>query len=245
MMLIGSRRGTRSGSGLLYRQKVLGYLPLAYWPLNEAGGVVAYDLSGNGYNASIGNAVPGQAGIGDGGLCPWFDGTNDYVYLYSAALSAAWGTPAAGTALLWLKVAGSGVWTDGAARRGLSLQNTSANQIVLGRPSNNGSLYWEYRANSVVKTLTLGSQSSVGWLCLGLTWDTATGEAKWYLGGAQQGATVTGIGTWSAAGFNASWCVLGVNNVSAYGEDWYGYLAHCALWARALTPAQMADLAAV
>ena len=51
---------------LLYSEKVLALSPIAYWPLWEAAGAVAEDISGNGFDGAYTGVTLGQTGIGDG-----------------------------------------------------------------------------------------------------------------------------------------------------------------------------------
>ena len=94
-----------------YSDKVLGYSPIAYWPLWEASGATAEDISGNGFDGAYTGVTLGQEGIGDGNTCPLFDGANDYVDIYSAGFAGALmrlRVPLTG----WMKVFNAGVWTD-------------------------------------------------------------------------------------------------------------------------------------
>jgi len=67
-----------------YQTSVLSLNPLAYWPLNETSGTVAYDVVG-GYNGTYnGNVSLGQAGpstpeFGSSSLAASFDGSTAYV----------------------------------------------------------------------------------------------------------------------------------------------------------------------
>ncbi len=93
---------------------------LAYWPLSEVAGSVAYDFSGNARHGAYTGVTLGKTGIGDGDTCPFFDGANDFVNIYSVSLRDAF-NGAEGTAMIWAKVFNVGVWTDGAYRNTLHL----------------------------------------------------------------------------------------------------------------------------
>jgi hypothetical protein len=71
-------------SPTLYQSGILGYKALAYWPLNETGGSVAYDLVGNNNGTYLGNYTLGNSGItGATGFgsssSAGFDGSTAYV----------------------------------------------------------------------------------------------------------------------------------------------------------------------
>src|SRR3990172_10333685 len=101
-----------------YYQKVLrtqrDYL-LAYWMQAEGSGAVALDTSGNSRTGAYTGVDLGQAGIGDGKTCPWFDGANDYNNVYTTSLRDAF-NGSEGTVAIWAKVNSAAVWTDGANR---------------------------------------------------------------------------------------------------------------------------------
>ncbi len=49
-----------------YFRKVLSHRPIAYWPLWEASGSVAFDLAGNALHGAYTGVTLGQVGVGDG-----------------------------------------------------------------------------------------------------------------------------------------------------------------------------------
>jgi Concanavalin A-like lectin/glucanases superfamily len=67
-----------------YASWLLAANPLAYWPLNETNGSVAYDIA-NGYdgtyfgNVALGRPGPPNGGFGSPSYAPVFDGTSTYV----------------------------------------------------------------------------------------------------------------------------------------------------------------------
>ncbi|GAI14148.1 unnamed protein product, partial [marine sediment metagenome] len=79
-----------AGGVLAYDDKVLGMDPIAYWPLSETSGLVANCLVNPAQNGVYTGVTLGQPGIGDGNTAPYFDGTNDYVDVLTAAFIAAY-----------------------------------------------------------------------------------------------------------------------------------------------------------
>lgn len=227
-----------------YRQRVLSVAPdarIAYWPMGEPSGAVAFD-TGVRFNGAYTAVALGQPGIGDGGACPSFDGAASFANIYSAGLSAVFGS-AEGSALLWMKVSGVGVWTDGTTRRMLCLQVDGNNRVRFDRVTTNNRIDLAYSAGAVTKTVSITGLSTTDWLCLALTWSKSADQMKAYMNGVQQGATQTGLGVW--AGVLASTAtVLGAANTTP-ANVWSGTLAHAALWARALSDAEVAELVRV
>ena len=63
---------------------------IAYWPLNENDGTVAWDWGLNAYNATSSGVVPADKVVygKDGGPCYKFDGSASYVDIYAALAGA-------------------------------------------------------------------------------------------------------------------------------------------------------------
>lgn len=210
---------------------------IGYWPLDETSGTVARDYSGRGNNGAHSGVTLGQPGIGDGCTSPLYDGSTSYTNIYSTALAAAF-NGAEGTLLIWAKVANAGVWADNANVYRIATLTADANNYVDIQHYTTGVLYWESAAGATAKSVSLASLSTLGWMCIGITGSVSADQLIAYYNGAQTGSTQTGLGTWVGA-LAAGGCLLGTANTGpAY--QWSGSLAHCALWSKALTPAQIA-----
>lgn len=231
------RRGGYSNKVLSTQRSAL----LAYWPLSEASGTTITDLSGNGRNGTYTGVDLGQTGIGDGRTAPYFDGVNDYGNVYSAALASGFNKDE-GTAALWVKVNSAGIWSDGADHMALAITNDAVDSYLWIKKTAPATLSFTYRGGATIKTVTVGSQSSVGWLHLAMTWSKAADQMKVYINGVQGGSTQTGLGTWTGV-LNSSRCVIGARLTT--GDVWNGTIAHTAIWTTPLTAAQIASLAVV
>lgn len=219
-----------------YIQKVLGYAPIAYYPLNEASGTTAEDLSGSGFDGTYSGAAPGGTGIGDGNTAASFDGTSDVVTM------GAIDTPFdgnAGTLLLWGKTSAA-VWSDGTTRYLVRLIADGANLISIHKTTTTNQLQLRRNAGVaskfVVSTALVGTEAPFS---AAITWDTVANQMKAYLNGAQVGATQANIDTFAGALTDAT---IGAQNASATAS-WSGQIAHVALFNRALTALEIADLA--
>ena len=229
---LGVGRGSRN-----YSAKVLAVAPanlMAYWKLDETSGTVAADSSGNNRSGVFSGATPGAATFADGSPAASFNGVDNFVNAYSAALNtAAQAAGSAGTVLAWVRVHDSSVWSSGVERFIISLRSTTGfiNISVRGQ-------------NSAVRFLYPGvasydlSTSTTDWFSVGLTWDASANEQKCYFNGAQVGTTKTGITSFWAALYSY-YNVIGASN--AYGPGSFdGSAAHAALWTRALSAAELA-----
>jgi len=224
-----------------YADKVLSYGPIAYWPLWEASGSVAYDISGNGRHGTYSNVTLGANGIGDGRTAASFNGTTSITSVISASLDAAF-SGTAGTVLSWFKVSAVGVWTDSTARGVFEFWVDSNNFVRCIRSAANNRLSLYYSAGSTLKTFNIDGLTSTSFLCAGLTWDASADAAKAFLSGSQQGATQSSLGTWGAGAIARAF--IGALTVTP-SNVWSGSEYGVALYASALSDATMADLAVV
>jgi len=182
------------------------------------------------------------AGIGDGNTAPLYNGTSDYCNIYSTTLATAF-NGAEGTVLVWARVSGVGVWTDGAQRQCITIWNNINNRIQIIKAVSNNTLAWSYVANGTVEAIVLGGYSSTDWMCLGLTWSATDDQAIAYYNGTQAGTTQTTLGAWVGT-LASTTTVIGAGNITPT-LVWSGYLSHGALFDSALSPAAIADLAVV
>ncbi len=218
-----------------YQQIILGTPGLvAYWPLNETTGAVAYDLSGNGNNGTYEGSIvladyAGPAGAG--GSCPAFNGTNAYVngtQLLTAATASV-------TLEAWVNFEG-----NASPKGGCFLKNGGGTN---GYASGNGSDSFDTAGNNFV-----GIYENVTWNLPSTTmpiptsgWNHcvivigANSESSFYLNG------VLG-GTNSNASMNtptAGWQIGYDDNSSSPDRYFIGALAQVALYTSALTAAEI------
>ena len=228
-----------------YHQRVLATDPIAYWLQNEKLGAVAYDwVAENGaQNGAYTGVTLGQPGIGDGNTAPYYDGTNDYTNIYTATLNGRF-NGAAGTMMAWARVANVGVWTDVTFRRVFSILSIGfGDEVSIYKRADNNQLSLVYIAGGVNNTRTVVGLTSIVFNCYAITWSAAADEVRAYMNGVQQGATLNGLGVWGAAMHATYSCIGAIRTLPANVYD--GYIGHCALWDRALAPAEIAALAVV
>jgi len=229
-------------SQLQYSRKVRNIAPanlIAYWPLWEASGSVANDISGNARHGSYTGVTLGEAGIGDGRTSPYFDGANDYADMFSASLASA-RSGAECSVLMWAKVANAGTWTDGESRYTFQWSLDLDNYIRMYKSSANGRISFRYKAGGTSESADANLISNTGWALMGMTVSASGDLAQYFWDGVRIG-TSAGLGAWAGT---AATIVFGASSVAA-GSPWHGYLAHCMILNRALTQAEVATLAVV
>lgn len=225
--------------------KILGYSPIAYWPLLEASGDVAEDVSGNDFHGAFANVTLGQEGIGDGLTCPLFNGTDSVVDVYSTGFRDAF-NGAEGSVVVWAKVLNAGVWEDGNNRGICRLRSGGSNYVHLKKDNTNNRLEGYYVANGTFKNVVEEGVSSVAWMHLAFTWSKsagANGEVIYYRAGSQVGGTLTALGVWAGSLASTTTCIGadGKNGSNSFS----GYLAHPAVFDTVKTPTEILDMATV
>lgn len=225
-----------------YSQKVLSYGPIAYWPLWEPSGAVAQCLVNPAQNGTYVGVTLGQPGIGDGQTAPFFDGVNDCVPIWSAALVAAF-NGSEGSMASWARVNAVGVWTDAASRHVFTLAVDANNRAYYRKDTVANQLHWRYAAGGVTLNRTRAGENTTNWFHIAITWSAAANQVICYFDGVQEGAVLVGLGVFVGALLAAN-TVIGAWS-TAPTQAWHGWLAHCAAWDRPLTPAEVAQLAVV
>lgn len=239
-MLVRSKRALLfDDAGYLARLKTLfGSSIIGYWPMNEPSGAVALDYSGNGFHGAYTAVTLGQPGIGDGQTCPLFDGSASYVQLPAGFRTAF--TPLEFSILVWLKIA-SAVWTDGSNDVAVHIGvngSTDFTRIMKGSAGNN--IQGSYVAGGTTKTQTVAF-SFTDWFLAALTVSKSADQLKFYLQGAQGGATLTSLGVWSGTPAAAT-TVIGAQTATP-ALPLNGYGAHVCVINRAATSAEVAAAA--
>ena len=211
----------------LERVKILfGTALVGYWPLNEPGGAVAYDVSGHGYNGAYnGNITLGQPGIGDGKTSALFGGTNGYVQLATNLPFAAFST-AEGTLMCWAKIA-QAEWIDGSYH------------WLIYILTNTGKAYNICKYNSYTVRFGASDQNHItgdcynlDWMHLAVTWSDAGTKVEYYI----NGVSVLTEGAPGGSGTYFLHAKIGMHETAYF---WKGYAAHVVLLNRPATDAEI------
>ena len=225
-----------------YVARVLSLDPVAYWPLDDApGSATIRDASGSGYGGvPKAGVVLGSAGIGDGRTAASFDGSMyQRITLPTGVLDGAFDR-AAGAVIVWGR-AGAGM----AANDKLFTIGADADNWVNFQVSGAGRLesrleFGNARDN---ENHDLSTNDPRGWHVYALVWDRGgANEVRHYLDGLLT-ETDSGVGDLAGA-VSDEFTGIGGIGTNAY-QNWKGEIAHVALFDRALTAAEVADLATV
>jgi hypothetical protein len=127
-----------------YSQTILQDNPVAYWPLDEASGTVAYDRSGNGWNGTYtGGFILGKQGIHTSGGAAYFDGSSGCVAISASPLTEI----ATITLEGWLNLTG---WTTTTAGHGSLIKCGGAGNVNTASGYGVGlgnNTQWDYAGN--------------------------------------------------------------------------------------------------
>jgi hypothetical protein len=212
-----------------YQSKILdtfGPDIIAYWPLNEMSGTVAYDVSGNHFNGTYYGVTPAQsAGAGSTfGLAPSFDGVNDYIELYSAGLATEIGTGDL-TMCVWLKAQSAA-----GLHYAFLLGNFSADpNFFMGMSRNNETLTFAIGPGIIVGSISIPDD----------TWELACLTTESSLSISYIGSEAKGSGTRSTWSTTINTALLG----KYLTFFWRGNIAHVLIIKRAFTPEEIGILA--
>ena len=220
--------------GESYQEAVLSLSPVGYWPLGEAtpGTGVCRDLTGANNGTYVGSPTGGVAGplVGDASTAVTFNGTSQYVNCGAAAGFAFLGRLPY-TAAVWQLVPD---WAG----------NT---QGLLGRRTT-GSVGWGIGQQTDADALKVNSWRGTD----NVKATNLVSGTGWSFAVARYDGTTLGIfvdGTWTEMASSVNLTDSGTNlTIGRRGDSVFctkGSLAHAAIWARALTDAEVADLYAV
>lgn len=214
---------------------VLPLNPIAYWRLNEFSGTTAADLSGEGHHATYqGPTLDAVAGPHiNGPKSPSFDGSNDYVDIYSSNFASSFNTSAF-TISLWLKV---NSWTDGNERAGIIIKADANNFVQIAKYTTNERVWIVVRAGGVFRhyqyTVPSGIQDE--WIHFAVTYDAAATKMVAYANGTFVGQHVD-CGVWSGS-LDSDECTIGRGFGGSYYFD--GAVADVAIFDAALSGTQI------
>lgn len=227
-----------------YHQIILATDPIAYWPQDEKQGAIAYDWvrrrQGSDQDGVYTGVTLGQPGIGDGRTSPFFDGVNDFNDTFTAAFQGRF-DGSEGTMMAWARVFNVGVWTDSISRFMMRLELDAGIYIHIAKRGVNNQLQFIRRGGGVISIVDDAGHAETDWMHLAITWSESilpTGEMRAFFNGVQVGGTQVGLGAWIG---NITLALIGALTVVPTNV-WHGYIAHSAVFGRAVPPAEILHL---
>jgi hypothetical protein len=228
---VASANFTSSASLEPYAAAVVADGPLAYWPLNEMNGSLAYDLVG-GYNGNyVGGVTIAQAGVpllgfGSPSYSVLFDGSSSYVDIPEGPFNIT----GAITAMAWVNVPGALSHFSGLMGHGDSSWRTSVNNYGDPGAADGGN------ADATCTNSIVGS----GWHMVAYTYTgfpNVNDNGALYVDGVQQATNTVGV----PAGDGLD---VWIGGSPDYGTQRLlsANMAHAAIFAKALSASQILAL---
>lgn len=223
---------------------------IGYWPLDDASGTTARDLSGIGQSAAYAGSGVTYGATGPAGAnAVTMSGTDTYVNITTTTntFDTLWSGDTF-SMVAWGKVDGSSRWTDVTTYRYLShVRATDATYyaVMAGRSTTNHQIEWRRRVGGPIVSIThtFSPAGPTDWFCMGMTCNAALPELRAYLwdstGGWRKISTSTSanLTTWAGNAPVEGTTVLGAGSLTL--QEWIGGLAGCAFWNATLTDEQM------
>lgn len=203
-------------------RSLLGGALIGYWPLNEASGATAFDVSGNARNGTYTSVTLGQPGIGDGGTAPSFDGSASFVTLPAALNGQLF------SLMCWGKVQSASVWTDGVNRNALQFFVDGNNNAALYKDAGSNQIQSVYVAGSTAKFAVPALAQPTSWFHMAMT-VTKSGDALISFFNGVPSGPATSLGSFAGS----------ITQFLAGVTSWKGYLAHVVALNRVATPAEI------
>ncbi|CAN5322876.1 hypothetical protein BH10PAT1_BH10PAT1_1780 [soil metagenome] len=255
--------GTRGFNGLIDDAKVFNYVrtpaqiaydynrgtPIAWWQFDECQGSTMHDASGNGFNGtwhgssgsqtSVGTCNTSSTAWGNGATGKFnsslnFDGTDDFVDVYSSGFNSAF-NGASGTVSLWAKVTDSSVWTDGASRTLAYFKVDANNKLIFYKNSISNEIEADYYAGGVGNGDFIAT-STTDWFNFVVTWDKTADKFIHYFNG-KQIQSFSGLGTWAG---NLDSVSTGIGASDQFSDNpWKGQIDDVRVYNYALSPTQI------
>jgi lysophospholipase L1-like esterase len=205
---------------------------VGHWPLWDASGTVASDVSGKGNHAAYDTVTLADANSIKRKPCPAWPG---HINLYSAGFEAAYNTKE-GAFSVWAKVNESALWSDGVARHLLYIYVDSNNRLIIRRSNVDANkIEVIYLAGGTNKSLNLEDLQYTDWFNLTISWSLANDKLSAYLNGLLFTETA-GVGTWVEA-LDPIRCLVGANTI-ANVNPWLGWISDPFMVSRPVTAAE-------
>lgn len=223
-----------TGHGNFYFEKVRSGLIL-YYLQNELAGTIANDDSPENNDGTYSNVtlnaidspVPGDR-------APRY--SNGFLTAFTPGFLADFNGQE-GSIFLWIKMFDSSVWTDGLARRFLTLTVDGNNFIIMRKSSVNNRLEWFYISGGVSRIHTVSSLTTTDWFSMGMTFSLSGNLVEFIHHGIVINSNT--IGTW--AGTLSHECGFGARNLTP-NEPHNGYESHGRIYNRKINAGEKTEL---
>lgn len=154
-----------------------------------------------------------------------FDGSNSYIQLPIAALTAAGFDGGLGGAVIECQVENGDVWDGGESRTAFIFLNSTDNSLVNVSKTSANRIQWLYRTSSSDVFRQRSSVTETGTMRWGISWSDTNNDSRLraYFNGVQEGADIAVGGIWGAG-------VLSRAEIGATSTIWLGLIPNAIFW---------------
>jgi hypothetical protein len=206
-----------------------------YTEWDDCSARLANPLNGDNNGATIGQPF--------GGNIPYsysFDGNNDYVDIYSAALNTAF-NGAECTIIPFIKIPTAGIWTDGTFRTSVRVRVDGSNFISLDKSNVNNSFRFLAAGGGTTIQSTKGSLTTLSPAMPAITRSESTDTIRFFWNGIQEGSDFNSIGTW-AGNLDPDIVLIGASTKTPT-QVWSGLITEVIIHpTRAMTATEIAEI---
>lgn len=186
---------------------------IALWPLSDASGNTAVDISGNGINAAYsGTVTKAQEGFNDEKSANF---TSGFLNPYSANLNARF-NPNEGYVSAWVKFTGNWDTTAGTL---FNLYADASNRMLL-RTLGDGTIQAFCALGGVSTSMSIDSLSGSRFVNIGLRWSKSGGYISIFINGLESKRKAGMTGTW-VGNLNQAVCAFFQSLNPLYAQDVY------------------------
>jgi len=217
-IVLGTKRNLQYWKNI---QQIFGSNLLAYYPLDEPTGTVAYDRSGNKRNGTYANLTLANLQGPSGGYIPRFTGTDGEKVDISAAGAVL--PTSSGFMWGWARAFDVSVWTDSTVRQLLYFLVNASNYSLLQKMNTDNSMRGLRNAGGTGDGVTQ-IMYPTGLFHFGMSWSTPNDRVRVYRNGEQVGTDQSTLGTWAGT---VATSLIGAGAVA--GQVWNGWIGDVGL----------------
>jgi hypothetical protein len=229
-----------------YCDKILGYNPIAFWPLDEVVGGTALCMvngaqSGTYQNVALYNTPGPDAPF----YAPFFNGIDSLVDVLSAPLLSAFDGDE-GTIMCWYKAFDASDWGVTRSALFIIIDADTTDYVTIQHPNVAGQFVVSRLANGGgVSNGEPNGWTPTDWQHVTMRYSKTGDSVIYYRNGVQPYGAGGDLNFWTGAGDHTARIGMNIFPGVAGPYWWHGWIQYVALWDSALAGADIADLATI
>lgn len=217
-----------------YDAAVLSRSPLIYFPQRELTGTTAIDLSNNRYNGTYTNVTLNSTGWVNGNVVPFYNNSSNRLNFNFTGVQSGFNGDS-GHFSTWIKVSGSGTWTDGVGRNIFAITTDSGSSFQLLKHSVNNTLRLFRSSQSSTVDLQFTTRA-LGWFNIQVAW-ASNSAVRLYYDGVQVLEDTTNISGWLGT--------INIAQLGTFSNAYQGYMGPTTIYSSTQSSGFISTLATV